>query len=750
MIKKKVKKIPKYNGGGSVLDTLLKNNPVGQNNTNIQSGATAGTIANGTTWETANKIQRTNMVVDAVAGGLDLVNMATSGQQATMGTALSGIAKGASAGAMFGPIGAGVGAAAGLIAGTAGRKNDVNYASSSTDINHVKKEGSGWMKLLGPSDEEMLADANRVQNRNIAKIQTEQTKADYMNNPNVQLNPVLAAEGGIMRTPVDALVSKGELIYNPVTKKLSQVPGSKGKPNKADDVFARLYEGDVVISNSPTMLMSNGKTPAQNLMGMVDKYATGGTVKAREAIIKKVVNWQEANKTKPQEYAMFDEGTGKVKARKKEKIDYVVWNNKFGYFDAEGGFHDMTDVSNPNLPDSAYLGRYEWIDVPIKKRNVGKHTSTELDFNTSRHTRDGVNDKTPKSNWRKSPTQEEIDAFYGYDRKKVSETVAKDRSERINNKNRKYLVESENENEMAGTLPELVVTASKINKASSKKDTDKKSSSGEITAVAPKEVKPVEINQTGLDWARQEAAKAMSQYAPNTTRAVAPGLVAPKIDPTEVVDEVALPGSGTVSTSGQAASGSNGSNWQDNLYRMAVLSQPLWDRAKAEPVNYESPVYKYMPTQIDVSSQLRDVDQSYALSRYNFANLYPNTGAGMAAGLQAASNRAKQYADIRQWQTNAQNELIGKNVGIYNNWANEHARILNDVYNKSAQNRATARNINRQNRAAALSNWGTMLSDDKKMAMERMKFNILKPAIRSTYEDATANDLMNMYNSLFG
>lgn len=183
-----------------------------------------------------------------------------------------------------------------------------------------------------------------------------------------------------------------------------------------------------------------------------------------------------------------------------------------------------------------------------------------------------------------------------------------------------------------------------------------------------------------------------------------------------------------------------GSDWRDGLYRMAVLSQPLWDRAKAEPVDYTSPVYKYMPTQIDVSSQLRDADQSYALSRYNFANLYPNTGAGMAAGLQAASNRAKQYADIRQWQTNAQNELIGKNVGIYNNWANEHARILNDVYNKSAQNRAAARNINRQNRAAALSNWGTMLSDDKKMNLEaqnnQLKANILKPLIESVYENS--------------
>ena len=86
---------------------------------------------------------------------------------------------------------------------------------------------------------------------------------EYANNPNVEVQPnVLAAEGGIMRKPVDALVSKGELIYNPETKQLSKVPGSKGKPNNADDVYARLYEGDVVISHSPTMMMANGKTPA--------------------------------------------------------------------------------------------------------------------------------------------------------------------------------------------------------------------------------------------------------------------------------------------------------------------------------------------------------------------------------------------------------------------------------------------------------------------------------------------------------
>ena len=107
----------------------------------------------------------------------------------------------------------------------------------------------------------------------------------------------------------------------------------------------------------------------------------------------------------------------------------------------------------------------------------------------------------------------------------------------------------------------------------------------------------------------------------------------------------------------------------------------------------------------------------------------------MAAGLQAATDRAKQYANIRQYQTNAQNELIGKNVGIYNNWANEHARIMNSVYDKTAANRAAARNINRQNRAAALSNYGQMLKDDKQFAMDIMKLQMMEPMMQYGYEN---------------
>lgn len=169
----------------------------------------------------------------------------------------------------------------------------------------------GW----GRSTNSLMNKQNRIKASLADQQLTQDLNYNFYSDPNNSMNGSIfatAAEGGIMRQPVDALISKGELIYNPVTKKLSKVPGSKGKPNKADDVYAKLYEGDVVISNSPTMLMANGKTPAQNLMGMVDKYATGGTVKAREAIIKKVVNWQEANKTKSKEFKKYAKGTSYV------------------------------------------------------------------------------------------------------------------------------------------------------------------------------------------------------------------------------------------------------------------------------------------------------------------------------------------------------------------------------------------------------------------------------------------------------
>lgn len=585
-----------------------------------------------------------------VSAGNELVKgMIGVDSNSTEGVMMDSTATGAEIGGSIVPgWGHLIGAGAGFLTGA--------FKKGSVDPNTGEIQYGG---IFGRSKRSLRNESNRIKTSLVDKIITQDLNEGYYSDPNNSINTNIyatAAEGGIMRQPVDALVSKGELIYNPMTKKLSKVPGSKGKPNKADDVYARLYEGDVVISNSPTMLMSNGKTPAQNLEGLVDKYATGGTVKAREAIIKKVVNWQEANKTKPQEYAKFDEGTHYVDGQRAIYRHGRWWWNEGGKKDAQGKMYF----------------------VPY----TGKSTPSETE--PTKHT-----SETPVA---------PLDPAY---RQHVRYS-------------------STNDVERKATV--------------SKPSSDKK------TIVALQDTTPLQINQTQLDWARQEAAKTMSQYAPSTTRLIAPGLVAPKIDPTETVEEAPLPGSSTKGSQESTGTGFDDSNWRDSLYRMAVLSQPLWDRAKAEPVNYESPVYKYVPTAIDVLPYFRDINQNYASSIYDIMNNYRNSGAGISATMQAANDRAKQLADIRQYQTNAQNELIAKNVGIYNNWANEHARIMNDVYDKNAANRATARNINRQNIAAALSNYGQILRDDKLLATEsqnnKLKTKILEPFVKAVYENS--------------
>lgn len=280
MIKKT--KIPKYKNGTPGVETGEQKykNPWSQMtfDERLGSGINAATTAANLAFQSAGKSVTAK---DVVMGGL------------------SGAATGAAIGGVPGAI---IGGAGGMLLSSIGTGGSVNEATG--EITNP----SGIAGMFGHSKSYLQNKSNRIKTSLADQQLTQDLNYNFYSDPNNSMNGSIfatAAEGGIMRRPVDALVSKGELIYNPVTKKLSKVPGSKGKPNKEDNVYAKLAEGDVVISNSPTMVMSNGKTPAQNLEGLVD---SNKNTKAKEAIIKKVVNWQEANKTKPQEYTKFDEG----------------------------------------------------------------------------------------------------------------------------------------------------------------------------------------------------------------------------------------------------------------------------------------------------------------------------------------------------------------------------------------------------------------------------------------------------------
>ena len=373
-MRKKVKKIPKYNTGttGVTAGYLAKNNmpKLGVKFDPSSSGST-GSNSGGSTGSTGRALGSGGGAAAGEAGSsLSMPGgIATASNELLMNTL--GIADNSQAGVTLNSAaqGADIGGAimpgwGHLIGGIAGGALGAFKKGSVDPITGEIHYGG----FFGRSKNSLEMERNRVLNTNLASVKTQQLRSDYANQGIDPAPNVLAAEGGIMRRPVDALVSKGELIYNPVTKKLSKVPGSKGKPNKADDVYARLAEGDVVISNSPTMLMANGKTPAQNLENMVDKYATGGAVKAREAIIKKVVNWQETNKTKPQQYATYSGGTDNVKPygynknleqfkywdkdKKEYKKEYIDWVNKLTEQDVkdifDGKYGDMSTYKGVN------------------------------------------------------------------------------------------------------------------------------------------------------------------------------------------------------------------------------------------------------------------------------------------------------------------------------------------------------------------------------------------------------------------
>lgn len=721
MMKKKVKKIPKYYDGS----LSVKMPDFSKEKINTRLGVTPGLSSDGSVasggsgfggnWGAFNAA--------ATAGGKMLMNAFGVDDNSQAGVTLNSSMQGAEIGGSIMPgWGHLIGGVAGGLVGA--------FKQGSVDQNTGEITSGG---IFGRSMNSLRRESNRIKNSNQAVQQTQNLQADYYNNPNVVIQPnVLAAEGGIMRQPVDALVSKGELIYNPITKKLSKVPGSKGKPNKKDDVYARLSEGDVVISNSPTMIMANGKTPAQNLEGLID---SDKNMKAKEAIIKKVVNWQESNKTKPQAYAKFDEGYpgffSYLISNRTRPIDAVIseYMKQYGKTAKEFKGFNGSDQSFLQSLQNIINANDEYI-LPIRFTG-GKSfdqvrsmpISQAVEFNpeywdyynqspvSSAYVKATVN-KPVKQLWRPTEnigvtTHPEIDNVWS--RHKTSDFVAAETPVTT--------VPTVSKKKQETTISKK----GKVNKPSSGKNT---TASRVTTSTVPSPEDTVVRRPV-----YEESVKTVTAPVDDTKVYGRDGSV--RYDYTTPERKVTPTDLGRTINNDK----STGFNWKDNLYRMAVLSQPLWDRAKAETVNYESPVYKYIPTAVDVSSQLRDVDQSYALARYNFANLYPNTGAGMAAGLQAASNRAKQLSNIRQYQTNAQNELIGKNVGIYNNWANEYARIMNSVYDKTAANRAAARNINRQNRAAALSNYGQMLKDDKQFAMDTMKLQMMEPMMQYGYEN---------------
>ena len=638
MMKKKVKKIPKYSGGiaaaGQKPNLTITKNPAGdaykmQQMKNFSNNASSTPASMGNIASLSNDM---------------LMNTFNIEDNSTAGVMLNSTAQGADIGGSIVPgWGHLIGGAAGAIMGS--------LKSGSVDENTGEIQYGG---IFGHSKEYLRRKSNQIKNSIQSRTQTQNLQSDYYNeNPTGSIN-VLAAEGGIMRKPVDALVSKGELIYNPVTKKLSQVPGSKGKPNKADDVYTRLYEGDVVISNSPTMLMSNGKTPAQNLMGMVDKYSTGGTVKAREAIIKKVVNWQEANKTKPQEYAKFYGGgiAGINKYRyNKNMSDFAYWDKDKNEYKKEylDWVNNLTEQDVRDIEAGKYGDMTEYFS-----KNKGK----KLDVATAQKL---MTDKK-YGNWHKIG-------------RAVVDNKIKTKGPALDN------------------VPHM---AKQIN-------------------IFPGMKERVVHHVAGDGNDKAELTHLYTQ-----------GLEIPKLKKLPNPSEA----DGIIAAYKAQNKGKGTPDWLSNIVDFAPVAAALFGDYDYHTEQAQMSPAKYIPTGVSIDPIRRAANESYAMARYNQANINPNTGAGMAYGLQAASNRAKTLADAYAWQQDAQNKLIAQNAGIYNDWAKRYDAARYQAIADTRANEGAAQ----QMRDSAIRDAYEFMAGRRN---DRMRLAMMEPLAKYAFDDDT-------------
>ena len=237
-------------------------------------------------------------------GASGIAGMAGISQDSAVGGALKGLGAGLSS--IPTPYTQIAGAALSTVGSFWGEAGSVNQQTGEIDY------GSGLSKVFGRSKNSLRRESNRIKNSLVDRELTEKLNYDYYNDPNhsANMNVFAAAEGAVVRKPVLAKVSPGELRIDPNTLKYEEIPGDGGKPNADDNVTKILGEGEIIASNAEHMKMPNGKTPADNAKIILDSNMSE---QQKKKMIKKLTNWQEANKTELQNDIKYSEGSSFIK-----------------------------------------------------------------------------------------------------------------------------------------------------------------------------------------------------------------------------------------------------------------------------------------------------------------------------------------------------------------------------------------------------------------------------------------------------
>lgn len=197
----------------------------------------------------------------------------------------------------------------------------------------------------------------------------------------------------------------------------------------------------------------------------------------------------------------------------------------------------------------------------------------------------------------------------------------------------------------------------------------------------------------------------------------------------------------------QPASTTEPTDYSSLMDYASALTAPLANMFTPRSQKVDTFTYtpKYGPTYYDINDQLDQVDLTDSMARYNQAQINPNTGAGMAFGLQSAVNRNKQIASLYDVKRNAENQMISRNADIYNQWANQYANARHTAATEQAQNDAVTRNIRRKG-LGDLSTRLQQISKDRKMTSRDQA--IMEAMIPYLEYGMTSEQLKKLVNGL--
>lgn len=139
---------------------------------------------------------------------------------------------------------------------------------------------------------------------------------------------------------------------------------------------------------------------------------------------------------------------------------------------------------------------------------------------------------------------------------------------------------------------------------------------------------------------------------------------------------------------------------------------------------------KYGPTEWNIDPYLREINRSNAIARYNQSRLSPNTGAGLAFGIQSAIARNDAMARAYAEKNNMENQMAMANAGIYNDAARYNTQAMHTAAIENAQDRAavdTARRIGLRDLGTALQ---TMSKDRRLSKRDQAVLAAMEPFLQ--------------------